>query len=98
MVRDEHWAEHFVRLEQVAEIAAAVAAGKAWAALIERFAIECVLQVTKANRAVIGEGQGVASIASGHNAVEKVHASADTFEQVDRAADSHQIAGAIARQ
>jgi hypothetical protein len=62
VVGEEDGAEHFVGLEEVAEVAAAVAAGEAGAVFFDGPVVALVNFVAETHGAGIGEGEGVAAV------------------------------------
>ena len=62
---------------------------RARARRIERLAIRGVLLVAQPDLARISKRQRVASVARGHDAIEKVDAATDGFQQIDGPSDSH---------
>ena len=91
---DERGAEHFFDVEEVAEIAfREVSAAVAIAAVFQRGFVVRVLGVAEAQGAGVGEGQGVAAVSRGEDAIEHVDAAFDGFEDVFGVADAHEVAG-----
>src|SRR6516165_4505717 len=74
------------------QVSAAAATGRARAALFQGTRIARVLQISQPQRALVGEGHGVAAIARGKHAVEQVDATSNRLENILRPADAHQVA------
>ena len=85
--------QHFTALEQVAQISAAEPlTGRALTAFFNRAIIGLVLGIHNVQDAVMREQMTVTRVAGRHNAVEEINAASDTFNNVARCADTHQVA------
>ena len=85
--------QHFTALEQVAQIGAAEPlTGRTLTAFFDRTVIGLVLSVHNVQNAVVREQMTVTRVACRHNAVEEINAASDTFNNVARRADTHQVA------
>ena len=85
--------KHLARLEQVADIGAAVAlADRAVAFRVDWGIVQLIFCVVDVDDALPGEQVAVARIAAGHDAVEQVDAAVDRLDNVDRCANPHQVA------
>ena len=88
--------QHFTALEQVAQISAAEPlTGRALTAFFNRAVIGLVLGIHNVQDAVMREQMTVTRVAGRHNAVEEINAASDTFNNVARCADTHQVARLI---
>ena len=93
--REPH-AEHFVRLEQMADIAARIKAASGTVTVgVDRKRIALIFLVIDIHRALPCEDIAMTRVSGRHNAVKEVDASVNGFENIDGRADTHEIAGLI---
>ena len=96
VVGEELPAEGFVALNQVVDVGARVgAAGGAGAAGVEWFFGEFIHGAAAVDFAVRGEGGAALGELGGDDAIEHVHAAVHGFEDVDRGAHAHEVAGQV---
>ena len=97
MQRQKHGAEHFARVDKVAEISLRVVfAAVAIALGIERGEVLFVSAVAHNHSAVRGDCRAVSRDARGKNAVEHIHAADRAFDETIGRAYAHQIARNVA--
>ena len=88
--------EHFVRLEQVADIASGIeAASRTSAVGVDGKGVTLIFLVIDVHRALPSEDIAMARIAGGHHAVKEIHAAVNSLKDIPRCADTHQIARLI---
>ena len=91
--------QNLLRLEQVVQIGAGIAAAdRAVTGGVDGTLVALVFGVLEVDRAVPGKQPRVAGVAGRHHAVEEIHAARHGLDDVGRRSHAHQIAGTVRRE
>ncbi len=89
---EEGGTEHFFDAEHMAEVTTGEVWPRSSRRRLRRGGIVGGFGVAEAEGSVVGEGQAIAAVAGGEDAVEHVDAAFDGFEDVFGVADAHEVA------